>query len=45
MTSSISSTQLEAHLEVPCFQHVLGMHPTKPNLYPHLTQRQVLFLC
>lgn len=45
MTGSISSAQLEAHLEVPCFQHVLGMHPAKIRLYPRLTRRQVLFMC
>jgi len=37
MTASVSSAQLEAHLEVPCFQRVLGMHPAKIGLYPHLT--------
>lgn len=29
MTSSTSSAQLEAHLEVSCFQQVLGIHAAK----------------
>lgn len=44
MTGYVSSAQLEAHSEVPCFHYVLGMHPAKIRLYAHMTERQVLFI-
>lgn len=45
MTSSTSSAQLEPHLEVSCFQQVMGMHAAKIRLNSFLAQRQILFIC
>lgn len=44
MTGYVSSAQLEAHSEVPCFHYVLGMHPDKIRLYAHMTEGQVFFI-